>query len=308
MKRSEMPVLSALGQQALDQYAQYLRDTTDVSPTTIRNYVSDLRQFVAWCEGVLAEGAESEQPFAPVRVATPTITRYRFYLQDVLHLRPASVNRALVSLKRYFAWAVDVGLVSRNPASVVRLVAQAAPSPRHLSDQEEAALVAVVTALGSLRDRTMIVFMLHTGLRAHEVCTLRREQITLGQRSGRVQVRGKRNKYREVPLNATARAVLRDYLPTVPPAAQYLFPSRKTGEALTERALGYLVKHYAGQANLPDVRPHDLRHRFGYRMAEAVPIHRLAQIMGHDSLDTTLRYIRGTRSDLQRDVEKIAWV
>ena len=69
-----------------------------------------------------------------------------------------------------------------------------------------------------------------------------------------------------------------------------------------------LVKHYAGQAHLTDVRPHDLRHRFGSRMAEAVPIHRLAQIMGHDSLDTTLLYIRGTRSDLQRDVETIAWM
>jgi integrase/recombinase XerD len=308
MKRDEMPVLSALGQQALDQYAQYLRETTDVSPTTIRNYVSDLRQFVAWCEAVSAEGAESEQPFAPVRVATPTITRYRSYLQEVLRLRPTTVNRALVSLKRYFAWAVDIGLLAQNPASIVKLVAQTAPPPRHLTDQEEAALVAAVTATGSLRDRTIIVLMLHTGLRAHEICTLRREQITLGQRSGRVQVRGKRNKYREVPLNATVRAALRDYLPTLAPDTHYLFPSRKTGAALTERALGYLVKHYTRQANLTDVRPHDLRHRFGYRMAEAVPIHRLAQIMGHDSLDTTMLYIRGTRSDLQREVEKIAWV
>jgi integrase/recombinase XerD len=42
-------------------------------------------------------------------------------------------------------------------------------------------------------------------------------------------------------------------------------------------------------------------------MAEVVPLHRLAQIMGHDSLDTTMTYIRATRSDLQNEVEKIAW-
>jgi len=42
-------------------------------------------------------------------------------------------------------------------------------------------------------------------------------------------------------------------------------------------------------------------------MAATVPMHRLAQIMGHDSLDTTLIYIRGTRKDLQTEVEKIAW-
>jgi integrase/recombinase XerD len=55
------------------------------------------------------------------------------------------------------------------------------------------------------------------------------------------------------------------------------------------------------------VSPHDLRHRFGYRMAASVPLHRLAQLMGHDSLDTTLLYVRGPRQDLQQEVEKIAW-
>jgi integrase/recombinase XerD len=60
-------------------------------------------------------------------------------------------------------------------------------------------------------------------------------------------------------------------------------------------------------AKVEDVSPHDLRHRFGYEMAKRVPLHRLAQIMGHDSLDTTMVYIRGTQGDLQRAVEEIAW-
>lgn len=64
--------------------------------------------------------------------------------------------------------------------------------------------------------------------------------------------------------------------------------------------IGYLF-------NWTSLSPHDLRHRFGYRMAETVPLHRLAQIMGHDSLDTTMVYVRGTSEDLQRDVEHIAW-
>jgi integrase/recombinase XerD len=42
-------------------------------------------------------------------------------------------------------------------------------------------------------------------------------------------------------------------------------------------------------------------------MAQTVPLHRLAQLMGHDSLDTTLRYVRGTQQDLQQAVESIAW-
>jgi integrase/recombinase XerD len=50
-----------------------------------------------------------------------------------------------------------------------------------------------------------------------------------------------------------------------------------------ERARGYIVKTYACVAKLADVSPYDLRHRFGYRMAESVPLHRLAHIRGHDS-------------------------
>lgn len=133
----------------------------------------------------------------------------------------------------------------------------------------------------------------------------------LGKRSGTIQVLGKRNKYREIPLNATARSALEGYDPllrkhsddTMP-----LFLSAKTNMRLTERGLGYLIKKYADRAKVYDVSPHDLRHRFGYRMAESVPLHRLAQLMGHDSLDTTMIYIRATRSDLQKEVEKIAWV
>jgi len=66
-------------------------------------------------------------------------------------------------------------------------------------------------------------------------------------------------------------------------------------------------KKYAEQAKLRDVSPHDLRHRFGYRMAGTVPLHRLAQLMGHDSLDTTMLYVQGTKDDLQQAVETIAW-
>ena len=78
-------------------------------------------------------------------------------------------------------------------------------------------------------------------------------------------------------------------------------------EAVSERAVGYIVKKYASSAKLPNVSPHDLRHRFGYRMAESVPLQRLAQIMGQVSLDTTKLYIQGTRHDVQQAVETIAW-
>ena len=173
-----------------------------------------------------------------------------------------------------------------------------------------------INAKSALRDRTLIVVALHTGLRAEELCKLGPEHVKLGKRSGHLTVYGKRGKYREVPLNVTARDALREWLEALPEGSLWLFPSRKgktngSGEKesqpITVRGLGYAVKRYAELAKVEDVSCHDLRHRFGYRMAQKTALHRLAQIMGHDSLDTTMVYVRGTQGDLQRSVEEIAW-
>lgn len=307
MKRSAMPIVSAHAEQFLCVYEQKLRTQDDLAPVSIRNYLSDLRHFVAWYEQKSTGEQQECRTFTPAGVVTPIITRYRAYLQRECQLKPASVNRTLISLKGYFGWLVQEQQLFQNPAKVVKLVEQAEPPPRHLSDQEERDLVAATISSGSVRDRTLILLLLHTGLRAREACTLRRDQVQIGKRSGLLHVTGKRNTYREVPLNSTARAALLEYLPTLSGHSPYLFPSAKTTEALSERALGYIVTKYACRASLVAVSPHDLRHRFGYRMAEAVPLHRLAQIMGHDSLDTTRIYVQGTKQDLQNAVETIAW-
>jgi integrase/recombinase XerC len=104
-----------------------------------------------------------------------------------------------------------------------------------------------------------------------------------------------------------ARKVLEEYLPTLPPDAVFLFLSGKKKKALSERVLGYIVQKYLDRAKLANVSPHNLGHQFGYHMAESVPLHRLAQIMGRDSLDMTKLYIQGTKQDLQQAVETIAW-
>ncbi|PJI52182.1 Site-specific recombinase [Methylobacterium radiotolerans] len=53
---------------------------------------------------------------------------------------------------------------------------------------------------------------------------------------------------------------------------------------------------YMKLARLEGLSAHDLRHRYGYVMAENTPLHRLAQIMGHDSLDTTMIYVKATQA------------
>ena len=305
MKRQANPLLSLAGEQALEQYEQALREQEDLTAASIRHYLSDLRHCIAWYEN--EREATVHNCFTPQGITTPALTRYRTYLQTVQRQKPASVNRSLISLKRYFGWVTQQHLSTYDPSVAVKLVAKEESAPRHLDDHEEQRLLAAVTKAGNLRDRVLLVLLLHTGLRARELCRLRRDQVKLGKRSGFLEISGKRNTYREVPLNATARKMLEEYLPTLSADTVSLFPSGKTKKALSERALGCIVKKYAHVAKLPDVSPHDLYHRFGYRMAESVPLHRLVQIMGHDSLDTTKLYIQGTKHDLQQAAQTIAW-
>lgn len=235
MKRGAQPPLSAEGRESLEYYAHTLQQVEDLSAVTIRNYLSDLHQFIAWCESSCWHEVQEDCSFTPQAVAPPLLIRYRAYLQTTLWLKPATVNRALMSLKRYFAWITKSGIMQFNPTSTLKFIPKEASIPRHLSDDEESALVAAVNATGTQRDQTIITLLLHTGLRAQELCTLTRQQVHPGKRNGMLRIIGKRKKVRDVPL------------------------------------------------------------------------HRLAQIMGHDSLDTTMLYIRGTKQDLQQDVEKIAW-
>lgn len=307
MKREARPLLSIDGQQALVRYTLLLHHLENLSPVTRRNYQSDLRQFIAGCEGPW-DNRQKDRAFTPQAVAPALLVHYRDYLQMTLGLKPATINRTLMSLKYHFAWTRKAQFIQSNPASLIKFLTKEAPPLRHLEGDEEDALVAVVNGTGILQDQTIITLLPHTGLRARELRIFMRQQIYLGKRNGIVQVTGKHKKMRKVSLNTTARSILHRYLETLPQERQYLFPSEKTGKALNGRALGHLVTKYAAQAKIVDVSPHDLRHRFGYRLTEVVSLHRLAQIMGHDSLGTTMLYIRGRKQDLQQDVEKIAWM
>src|SRR5579864_6957997 len=123
-KRAKRPLLSSAGEHVLARYEQRLRTEEDLTAVTIRNYLSDLRHFAAWCEAIWKQGREEERAFTPEAVTTPTLTDYRSYLQQVLHLRPNSVNRSLISLKRHFAWLLTTERLRYDPAKVVKLVGE----------------------------------------------------------------------------------------------------------------------------------------------------------------------------------------
>lgn len=115
MERNAQPEISEDGKLALDQYRRVLQQLEDLSLVTIRNYLSTLRQLIARCEGCWHEEQE-DRVFTPRAVAPALLMRY---LQTTLGLKPSTVNRTLLSLKRYFAWTRKTQIVQSNPASLI---------------------------------------------------------------------------------------------------------------------------------------------------------------------------------------------
>lgn len=168
MKQIAQPLLSEDGRRALDQYRQMLQQE-DLSPVTMSNYLSDLHQFIVWCEVCWLEGQEGRK-FSPQAAVPPLLIRDREFLQTALGLKPLTGNRTLMSLKRCFAWTRKTQLIQVDPTSPIKIVPKEASPPRHLSDEEEEVLVAAVNAVGTLRDQTIITLLLQrahgTGIRA----------------------------------------------------------------------------------------------------------------------------------------------
>ena len=77
MKRTAHPPLSSVGHEALASYERWLREREDLAAATIRNYLSDLRHFIAWYETEREASVHNEASFTPQGATTPTLTRYR---------------------------------------------------------------------------------------------------------------------------------------------------------------------------------------------------------------------------------------
>ncbi|MHB1418003.1 MAG: tyrosine-type recombinase/integrase [Bacillota bacterium] len=269
-----------------------------------RAYLGDVRKFAGWIIGKYGS-------FKAHAVSPLDLVEYKAYLQqqggrEGKGAAPATVNRALISLRLFFDWLDSTGQVKDNPAASIKRVKVAQkPAPKWLTRNEQAALVRIVREGGNSRDGAMINLMLHAGLRVSELCSLKREHVHISARAGKVCVTGKGNKYREVPLNSTIRKIIERWLDDNP--AGSLFPNYH-GRPITTRGIFKIIAEYGYRAKLKEVTPHTLRHTFCKNAIDmGIPIDQVAAMAGHSSLDITKIYTQPSEADLQAAVERMAW-
>jgi site-specific recombinase XerD len=284
----------------------------DLSAATRRGYRYDLLQFAAWYAALY------DTPPELARLTEHDIIAWRQHMIARCQLKATTINRRLEAVRRLLRWAEATGVVTANVAAGVRTI-------RLTGDRQPVGLTAVevhglLRAAGesshglARRNYALVQLMLQTGLRIGEVAALRRADITVRERAGALRVRhGKGLRDREVPLNATARRALRQVFERDPAAARSEDPVFRStrNEPLPVRSIQNTIAGLVRRAGLtrPGISAHSLRHTFALAWLRQHPgkLVELAQLLGHESLDTTAVYTRASTEDLARDVERTAF-
>jgi site-specific recombinase XerD len=282
----------------------------DLAELSIKGYHMDIVFFQNWLSDLY------QDEVSLLKVSIDDLTAFRENMSKTKRQKPSAVNRRVQVLKRFYNWAKKTGLISENPAENLKFIKRAAlKKPASLNKSEvHALLIAAGRSTHGLakRNYAFIQLLLQTGIRIGEASRLEIRDLVIKDRSGDVKIAdGKGRKYREVPLNTTARRALSEYLDTFDECKpnSFVFMSNR-GSKAGIRTLQKIVSTIAARAKIDriHVTAHALRHTFATHYLEANPngLLELSTLMGHDSLDTTALYTKASNEKLSESIERSA--
>src|SRR5436190_5114357 len=286
-------------QQLIEQFLEHLRYERNVSTHTLRNYSSDLEQFL---DHIAPADPESGARKPPEISAIDHIT-IREWLSELhsAQKKKSSIARKLAALRTFFQFLVREGLLEGNPAKLVSTPRREKKLPNHLSIEEAIRFIEAPDATTDLgrRDRAMLELMYATGVRVAELTTMNIADVDF--RNQLVRVTGKRRKQRIVPFGEPARDALKSYLevrdnllfnaPVSKREDEALFLNYQ-GTRITTRSVGRMVEKYIKIcAGMHDISPHALRHSFATHLLDSgADLRDIQELLGHARLSTTQIY------------------
>ena len=279
----------------IEQYEDHLRSERHVSPHTLRNYMSDLRQFHQF---VKSAGIREEKTGEGV-FQWADAHQVRAYLGAMAKVcRKSSLGRKVAVLKSFFRYLVRERYLQRDPLLGFGSPKQEKPLMTFLSVDDVFRLLDGVLGSGPLeiRDRAVLEVLYSTGIRVSELVGLNWGDIDF--RLGIVRVVGKGSKERIVPIGEVALSVLRDYAMEQekkwrrPSKGQTAVIVNRQGNRITTRSVGRIMaKHLRARGIAVQIGPHGLRHTFATHLLNSgADLRVIQELLGHASLSTTQRY------------------
>ena len=274
----------------IDRFLDSLR-ASGVSPHTLRNYASDLTQFLDY--------------FSPPGAQPPEPAAFDHHLirefLAALYARPnaaRSVARKLAAMRAFFAFLAKERVIESNPARLVATPKQPKTLPAVPTAEQTNVLVDAVAREGRARDRVILEMLYGCGLRVSELVGLDLDDLDWEQRW--MRVRGKGRKERQVPFGTKAAQALQAYLPARAGCDGRALLLNHRGRRLTTRSVGRIVKRYAVLfSGDPSIHPHTLRHAYAtHLLSDGADLRAIQELLGHASLSTTQKYTQVSLEDL----------
>ena len=221
---------------------------------------------------------------------------YKTYLIETY--KPKTVNLRIQALNKYL---VFVGKTKLRLKSVK--VQQRSYLENVISNADYTFLKNKLKKEDNLEWYFVVRFLAATGARVSELVQIKIEHVQVGY----YDIYTKGGKVRRLFIPKTLRKEALEWLKTSGRCSGYLFLNR-FGERITTRGIAQQLKYYAAKykMNPKVVYPHSFRHRYAKNFLERYnDIALLADLMGHESIETTRIYLRRTASEQQDIVDRV---
>jgi len=283
----------------VDSYLAHLKVERGLSRKTVEAYAHDLAGLLDFLD---EEGLELDE------VDPAALSGWLLSL-SARGLSARSQARHLSAARGLFGWLLREKEIRDDPTALIDSPKILQKLPAVLTREEVARLLRAPdrSQRRGKRDAAMLYVMYAAGLRVSELCTLGLGDVNL--ESGFVQVLGKGDKRRLVPLGAPARKRVEAWLPEreawARPGEPALFVTSRR-KPMTRQGFWKLIKRYARDAAIAkNVTPHELRHSFAtHLLLGGADLRAVQAMLGHADISTTEVYTHVTGEHLARMHEK----
>ena len=290
----------------MEEFLSWLAVERGRSANTLAAYRRDLAAYQEFLTG---------RGLSAATVTEPVVEDYLAFLRAAGRA-PASVARALVSVRSLHRFLEDEGQVATNPAEEIQRPKVPSGLPKALSEAEVGALLSVVTGDDAVarRDRAILEVLYACGLRVSELVGLSLADLDLG--AGLLRAFGKGSKERVVPVGRLACEALGGWLAPggrgmlVPERwarrgdAEAVFLNTRGGRLSRQGAWGIVRQHGQAVGLGHRLSPHVLRHSCATHMLDhGADIRVVQELLGHASISTTQVYTRVSATRLRQIYE-----
>jgi integrase/recombinase XerD len=300
-------------QNLVEDFLQHIRNERGQAEHTQRTYAALLNKFLAWAE---KEGL-SDWKDVQLRHLMSFLQHER---ERALANEPENSSRKLSSesvyleiaaLRAFYRFAENEKILPQNVAENLSLPRRWKRLPKFLTHREIEQLLSpeLPEMPSNLCDQAILETAYASGLRLAELRNLRLEQLHL--ESGFINVIGKGNKERVVPIGKKAVTAIENYLAAARP--KLVTPKSPGTVFLTKRGTPFAavtlwlrIKRRVRRAGIPrNVTPHMLRHSFATHLLEnGADLRIIQELLGHATISTTEIYTHVTGNRLRQVHQK----